>query len=77
MVSMAPRLRTSVISRVGTWRRTCADAAEAEQWARARGLREFGSDTGVDNEVSIAAHRALGFRENDRIVQFLKPLNPD
>ena len=50
--------------------------AAAELWARTRGLHEFGSDTGVDNEASIAAHRALGFRESDRIVQFLKPLDP-
>ena len=46
----------------------------AETWARDRGLTEFGSDTGLDNEASIRAHQALGFSETERLVCFLKRL---
>jgi len=35
----------------------------AEQWGRAQGCRELASDAEPDNEVSAAAHRALGFVE--------------
>jgi aminoglycoside 6'-N-acetyltransferase I len=47
----------------------------AENWARQQGCTEFGSDTWLDNEASIAAHTALGFIETDRVVSFMKPLN--
>jgi aminoglycoside 6'-N-acetyltransferase I len=46
----------------------------AEEWARAQACSEFASDTEIDNGVSIAAHRALGFEEVDRIVCFRKDL---
>ena len=46
----------------------------AETWARDRGLTEFGSDTWLDNEASIRAHRVLGFTETERLVCFLKRL---
>jgi aminoglycoside 6'-N-acetyltransferase I len=46
----------------------------AEAWARARGCREFGSDAELDNDVSHAAHRALGFQEIVRIVSYKKDL---
>jgi len=48
--------------------------AHAEQWARSLGHSELGSDAEIDNTDSIAAHRALGFEETDRIVCFLKKL---
>ena len=48
--------------------------AHAERWARALGYSELASDAEIDNTVSIAAHRALGFEETDRIVCFLKKL---
>lgn len=44
----------------------------AEQWAAERGMVELASDTELDNRVGIAAHRAVGFRETFRVVQFLK-----
>jgi aminoglycoside 6'-N-acetyltransferase I len=44
-------------------------------WARARGCRELASDALIDNEVSQRAHRALGFRETERVVYFTKPLD--
>ena len=46
----------------------------AEQWAREEGCSEFASDTLVDNEVSAAAHRALGFTEIVQIRCFRKTL---
>jgi aminoglycoside 6'-N-acetyltransferase I len=43
-------------------------------WARARGCSELASDALIDNETSQRAHRALGFRETERVVYFSKPL---
>lgn len=44
----------------------------AEEWGARQGIREFASDSDIDNEVSIAAHRGLGFEETDRVVCFRK-----
>ena len=49
----------------------------AEQWARGRGCSEFASDALLDNDVSAAAHRALGFTETVQIRCFRKSLTPD
>lgn len=46
----------------------------AEQWAREQGYSELGSDTLLENHVSQAAHRALGFAEVERTVHFRKAL---
>jgi aminoglycoside 6'-N-acetyltransferase I len=46
----------------------------AEEWGRAQGCTEFASDALIENVVSIAAHRALGFTEIDRVVTFRKDL---
>jgi aminoglycoside 6'-N-acetyltransferase I len=46
----------------------------AEAWARAQGCTEFGSDALLDNDISAAAHRALGFEEVERIRCFKKSL---
>lgn len=43
-------------------------------WAKARGCRELASDALLDNVASQRAHRALGFRETERVVYFAKPL---
>jgi aminoglycoside 6'-N-acetyltransferase I len=48
--------------------------AAAERWARARGCREFASDTTLDNDGSAAAHAALGFEEVEQIRCFRKTL---
>jgi aminoglycoside 6'-N-acetyltransferase I len=45
-----------------------------EDWARARGFTEIASDTLIENEVSIAAHKALGYEEVERIVCFRRSL---
>lgn len=46
----------------------------AEDWARSQGLKEMGSDTWIDNEVSIRAHLAMGYKEVERVVHFAKTL---
>ena len=46
----------------------------AEQWARAQGCHELGSDTWIDHESSQRAHEALGFEVVDRCVHFKKAL---
>ncbi|MBV8706962.1 MAG: GNAT family N-acetyltransferase, partial [Acidobacteriaceae bacterium] len=35
----------------------------AENWAASRGYIEIASDTQIDNVVSIAAHKSLGYEE--------------
>ena len=50
--------------------RALVDAAQ--QWAAERGCREFASDAPLDNEVSHAVHRALGFVETERVVCFVR-----
>ncbi len=46
----------------------------AEAWARGQGCSEFASDVEIENDVSRAAHHALGFEEVCRIVTFRKSL---
>ena len=48
----------------------------AETWAREQGCAEFASDALLDNDVSAAAHRALGFEETVRIRCFRKVVDP-
>ena len=46
----------------------------AEDWARRQGYRQMASDALLDNHTSHAAHRASGYEEVERIVQFRKVL---
>jgi len=46
----------------------------AEMWARERGCTEMGSDTWLENDVSIAAHLKMGYWEAERLVHFVKRL---
>jgi aminoglycoside 6'-N-acetyltransferase I len=48
--------------------------AAAEEWGRAQGCSEFASDAQPDNDVSAAAHRALGFVEVGLVRCFRKEL---
>ena len=48
-----------------------------EVWARERGCVEFASDAAIDNQISHAMHRALGFAETQRVVFFRKALAAD
>lgn len=45
-----------------------------ETWARSKGHVEIGSDALIENDVSLAAHRALGFDEIERVVCFARKL---
>jgi len=47
---------------------------EVVSWARVHGCRELASDAPIKNEASQAVHRALGFRETERVVYFSRPL---
>lgn len=47
----------------------------AEEWVRGRGLRELASDTDLGNTDGLAAHKALGFYETERIITLLKRLD--
>ena len=44
----------------------------AEGWVRDRGCRELVSDVAWDNRISQAAHQALGFRETERTIFYVK-----
>lgn len=48
--------------------------AAAEQWCRAQGCREMGSDVLTTNRTSLAAHGALGYELDCRCVNFRKSL---
>ena len=48
--------------------------AEVVRWAQGAGCRELASDALLDNHVSHAVHRALGFEETERVVFFRKLL---
>lgn len=48
----------------------------AKEWGRSQGCTEFGSDALLDNDVSAAAHQALGFTETVQIRCFRKSLVP-
>ena len=43
-----------------------------EQWCRANGYAELGSDVELDNAPSLAAHAALGFEPTLRLQFFRK-----
>jgi len=46
----------------------------AQDWARQEGCAEFASDTEAGNEISTAAHHAVGFEEVGMIRCFRKTL---
>lgn len=48
--------------------------AAAEQWAVAQGCKEMASDAQIENQVSLNAHKALGFEESSRAVHLRKRL---
>jgi aminoglycoside 6'-N-acetyltransferase I len=73
--SVAESCETSPVAYLEGWyvdadvRRRGVGAAlvrAAEEWARARGFREFASDTQLANTGSHLAHEALGFTEVER-----------
>ena len=46
----------------------------AENWSRSQGYTEIGSDALLDNEISHAAHRQLGYQEVDKVIVYRKDL---
>lgn len=48
----------------------------AERLAVERGFREIASDCVLENDVSLAAHTALGYEEVHRSIHFRKRLGP-
>lgn len=48
--------------------------AAVEDWARASGVSELGSDAAPENMASLKMHAALGFEETERVVFFRKLL---
>lgn len=48
--------------------------AAVAEWARTAGVGELASDALLANAAAHAVHRALGFRETERVVFFRKPL---
>ena len=46
----------------------------AEEWCRTNGYMELGSDADVGNEISIRAHRAMGFEPTLRLQFFRRRL---
>ena len=48
-----------------------------ERWARENGCQEFASDCEVGNTESLAFHLSMQFREANRIICFVKPLEED
>ena len=46
----------------------------AEQWAREKGCEEMASDAEIDNELSLSAHKGLGYAETSRLVHLRKEL---
>ena len=48
--------------------------AAAEDWMVGKGCSEMGSDADLDNEAAIEFHKAIGYEETFRIVQFKKQL---
>jgi aminoglycoside 6'-N-acetyltransferase I len=48
--------------------------AHVETFLKARGFRELGSDSLIENQVAHDAHAGWGFSETERVVYFRKPL---
>ena len=47
---------------------------KAEEWARSLSIKELASDTRIESDHSIHAHKAWGFEETERVVYFKKDL---
>jgi aminoglycoside 6'-N-acetyltransferase I len=57
------------------WGRALVKAAEA--WALSCGYAEIASDCLLENEVSLRAHTALGYKEVERLIHFRKSLTDE
>ncbi|MEO6223695.1 MAG: GNAT family N-acetyltransferase [Vicinamibacterales bacterium] len=79
----APGCRSSPVAFIEGWHvetgfqrtgigRALIEAAEARAWAM--GHHEIASDSEIDNADGIAAHRAVGYEEIERVVCFRRAL---
>ncbi len=48
----------------------------AEQWAQEQGCVELASDALIENIASHEFHTKVGFQEVERVVAFIKPIEP-
>lgn len=48
---------------------------QAEVWAKQFSCTEFASDAALDNVISHAMHRSLGFQETEKVVYFSKKID--
>ena len=48
---------------------------QVEHWAKQFACTEFASDAALDNTISHAMHRTLGFQETERVVYFKKNIS--
>ncbi|EST12582.1 aminoglycoside 6'-N-acetyltransferase [Sporolactobacillus laevolacticus] len=48
--------------------------AAGEEWAKAKGCRQMGSDTELANQSSLNFHIQTGFSEANRIISFIKDI---
>ena len=48
--------------------------SECLKWAKEKGCKEFASDCEIDNDSSFKFHKAMGFKEVNRIICFTKKL---
>ena len=51
--------------------------ATAEEWMRAEGCTEVGTDAELGNSAAISFHKAMGFEETYHVVEFRKALDAD
>lgn len=56
------------------WARQLVTACEG--WAKEKGCTEFASDCEAANSASLGFHLAAGFQEANRIICFIKKLEP-
>jgi aminoglycoside 6'-N-acetyltransferase I len=47
---------------------------QVEDWARQQGYKQLGSNADLDNVASDAFHKAIGFTEVNRTINYLKDL---
>lgn len=44
------------------------------EWLKEQGCKQVGSDIEMDNDVSYAFHRGIGFKETGRLITFIRDI---
>ncbi len=47
---------------------------KGQEWARAKGCSEMGSDIELNNDASYHFHTRVGFQEANRVICFIKDI---